>query len=119
ANFAVSTKYENKAGEVSEGEDGLQGVIMDPNFEKNHWIYIYYSPAGDDPKNILSRFVWDGGELNMASEKVILEVPVQREECCHVGGGMLFDDQGNLYLSTGDNTFSRASDGYTPIDSRV
>jgi cytochrome c len=119
ANFAVSTKYVNKAGEVSEGEDGLQGVILDPNFEKNKWIYIFYSPAGDDPKNILSRFVWDGGELNMASEKLILEVPVQREECCHVGGGMLFDDKGNLYLSTGDNTFSRASDGYTPIDSRV
>lgn len=118
ADFAVSTKYVNKAGEVSEGEDGLQGVILDPEFEKNHWIYIYFSPAGDDPKNVLARYEWLGEDLNVASKKVLLEVPVQREECCHVGGGMLFDKAGNLYLSTGDNTFSRASDGYSPLDGR-
>ncbi|RZK79062.1 MAG: carbohydrate-binding protein, partial [Pedobacter sp.] len=45
-------------------------------------------------------------------------VEVQREECCHVGGGMLFDKDKNLLLSTGDNTFSRSSDGFTPIDER-
>ncbi len=50
ANFPVSTQYVSKTGEVSEGEDGLQGVILDPDFEKNHWIYVYYSPAGPEPK---------------------------------------------------------------------
>ncbi|MDB5116573.1 MAG: hypothetical protein JWQ79_2065, partial [Mucilaginibacter sp.] len=34
--FAVSTKYVSKKGEVSEGEDGLQGAILDPDFDKNH-----------------------------------------------------------------------------------
>lgn len=118
AEFEVSTKYKNDAGEVSEGEDGMQGVILDPDYDKNHWIYIYYSLAGDDPKNLLVRYEWHGKELVESSRKVLLEVVVQRKECCHVGGGMVFDKDKNLYLTTGDNTFSRASDGFAPLDTR-
>jgi len=67
--FAVSTKYVSQTGEVSEAEDGLQGVILDPDFAKNHWIYVYYSPAGNDPKNTLERYTWDGkGPLNVAAK---------------------------------------------------
>ncbi|MES2458534.1 MAG: PQQ-dependent sugar dehydrogenase [Bacteroidota bacterium] len=116
--FNVSTKYVSKKGEVTEGEDGLQGVILDPDYDKNHWVYIYYAPAGTESKNTLVRYTWLGKQLIESSRKVIMDVAVQREECCHVGGGMLFDKKKNLYLSTGDNTFSRASDGFTPLDER-
>ncbi|TLV03331.1 PQQ-dependent sugar dehydrogenase [Dyadobacter luticola] len=118
AEFAVSTKYTSKTGEVTEGEDGLQGVILDPDYDKNHWIYFYYSIAGDDAKNILVRYEWHGQKLLENTRKLVLEVPVQREECCHVGGGMVFDKDKNLYLTTGDNTFSRSSDGFSPLDER-
>lgn len=118
AEVPVSTEYVSKSGERSEGEDGLQGVILDPNFEKNHWIYLYYSVKGKESVNSLVRYTWRGGKIDLTSAKVILKVPVQREECCHVGGGMLFDKDNNLLLSTGDNTFSRSSDGFTPIDER-
>ncbi|MES2376917.1 MAG: PQQ-dependent sugar dehydrogenase [Bacteroidota bacterium] len=117
--FAVSTKYVSQKGEVSEAEDGLQGVILDPDFYKNHLIYVYYAPAGNESVNRLERYAWDGkGKLNEASKKKVLDVAVQRFECCHVGGGMVFDKDKNLYLSTGDNTFSRASDGFSPLDER-
>ncbi|HTH82898.1 MAG TPA: PQQ-dependent sugar dehydrogenase [Mucilaginibacter sp.] len=117
--FAVSNQYVSQTGEVSEGEDGLQGVILDPDFDTNHWMYVYLSPAGNVSENILLRYVWDGkGPIDESSKKVVLHVPVQRFECCHVGGGMVFDKQKNLYLSTGDNTFSRASDGFSPLDER-
>ncbi|GAA4320041.1 hypothetical protein GCM10023149_19090 [Mucilaginibacter gynuensis] len=118
ADIPVSTKYVSRTGEVSDAEDGLQGVILDPDYEKNHWIYLFYSPAGTESKNILVRYTWLGKELIAASKKVVLEVDVQRFECCHVGGGMVFDKDKNLYLSTGDNTFSRASDGFSPLDER-
>lgn len=118
AEIPVSTEYVDKNGKRTEGEDGLQGVILDPDFGKNHWIYLYYSVKGNESVNSLVRYTWSGDRLNIASAKVLLKVPVQREECCHVGGGMLFDKDNNLLLSTGDNTFSRSSDGFTPVDER-
>ena len=47
-------------------------------------------------------------------------MPVQRAECCHHGGGMVFDKAtGDLWLAIGDNTNPFASDGYAPIDERA
>ncbi|WP_253776248.1 ThuA domain-containing protein [Goodfellowiella coeruleoviolacea] len=118
-------------------EDGLQGIAVDPDFATNRWVYLFYAPplstpAGDAPNdgtaadfapfdgvNRLSRFRFtDTGTLDLASEQTILEIPATRGICCHVGGEIDFDAQGNLLLSTGDDSNPFASDGYTPIDER-
>lgn len=119
AEIPVSTKYNpDEKGEQREAEDGLLGLALDPDFEYNHWVYLFYSPAGDDPKNILTRYTLRGDRLDLASKKVMLEVPVQRNNCCHTGGSIAFDAEGNLYVSTGDNTSPWSSDGYGPTDER-
>ena len=100
----------------SNQEDGLLGVALDPNYEENNWVYFFYSPVGDEPKQHISRFVLKGNELDTTSEVVILEIPTQRDECCHSGGSLEFDKHGNLYISVGDDTNPFASDGYAPID---
>ncbi|MBK7938111.1 MAG: ThuA domain-containing protein [Lewinellaceae bacterium] len=100
----------------SKEEDGLMWLAIDPNWEQNHWIYLYYSPATDESVNQLSRFVFVGDSLDRASEKIMLKVGVQREECCHAGGCLRYADDGYLYLSAGDNTNPFASAGYAPID---
>jgi cytochrome c len=117
ANIPVSTKYTAKDGKVTEAEDGLLGIVTDPNFATNHWIYLYYSEPGDVAKNVLTRYELRGSELVMSSKKVLLEVGTQREQCCHTGGGMVFDDKGNLFLTTGDNTSPRDTP-FNPIDER-
>ncbi|NEU66608.1 carbohydrate-binding protein [Spirosoma agri] len=117
ATIPVSTKYKDKEGHETEAEDGLLGVNIDPNFAKNHWVYLYYSPAGDEQKNILTRYELRGDELVLSSKKVLLDVVTQREQCCHTGGSIDWDRDGNLYLSTGDNTSPRAT-LYAPIDER-
>jgi len=114
AKIPVSTKYTSG----KEAEDGLLGVQADPNYAKNNWIYLYYSPAGADPKNILTRYELRGDKLIEESKKVLLEVKTQRDECCHTGGSIDFDAKGNLFLSTGDNTNPHASGGYSPSDER-
>ena len=117
AKIPVNTKYnKDKKGNQKEAEDGLLGLALDPDFKNNHWIYLYYSPAGGDPKNILTRYTLNGKQLDETSKKVILEVPVQRDQCCHTGGSITFDNKGNLYVSTGDNTSPFESNGYSPSD---
>lgn len=114
ANIEVSTKYTDKEGKVTEAEDGLLGLNKDPNFATNHWIYLYYS----DPvksANVLTRYTLNGEVLDLASKKLLLEVATQREQCCHTGGSIAWDNSNNLYLSTGDNTSPRATP-YAPID---
>ncbi|MGP4014806.1 PQQ-dependent sugar dehydrogenase [Saccharopolyspora sp. 5N708] len=118
-------------------EDGLQGIAIDPDFTNNRWVYLYYAPPLDTPEgdapetgtaedfapfdgyNVLSRFqLADNGTLDLATQQEILRVPTQRGMCCHAGGEIDFDAQGNLLLSTGDDTNPFASDGFTPIDER-
>ncbi len=113
----VSHQYTDAQGNKSEAEDGLLGVQLDPGFEQNHFIYFYYSPPGDPPVNALVRYELRDEKLVKASKKVILEIPVQREQCCHTGGSIAFDHQGNLFLSTGDNTSPRDY-AYGPNDER-
>ncbi len=100
-------------------EDGLLGLAIDPNFAENNWIYLFYSdPDPDNWEQHISRFVFRDDSLHFASEKILLRIPVQREECCHSGGALEFGPDGLLYITTGDDTNPFASDGYAPIDER-
>ncbi|MFD7898077.1 carbohydrate-binding protein [Streptomyces sp. NPDC059743] len=135
---AGNTKTAGKLDVYTHDEEGLQGIAADPGFASNRYLYLYYSPklttpGGDAPVtgNAASFEPWKGhlnlsrftlktdGTLDMASEKVVLEVPNDRGQCCHVGGDIDFDAAGNLYLTTGDDTNPFESAGYSPIDERT
>ncbi|TDC48364.1 ThuA domain-containing protein [Jiangella ureilytica] len=109
-------------------EDGLLGLALDPSFDTNNWLYLFRSvpgpvacptsdiTGGSCGVNRLSRFTLTGEGLT--EEKVMLDVTVQREQCCHEAGSLEFDKDGNLYISTGDDTNPFESQGYAPIDER-
>ncbi|MFY0653572.1 MAG: ThuA domain-containing protein [Cyclobacteriaceae bacterium] len=99
-------------------EDGLIGVAVDPDYKNTNWVYVIYSPPGDEPKQNVSRFVFDGDNFDLNSEELIFEIPTQRDECCHSGGSLEFDKHGNLYISIGDDTNPFKSNGYNPTDER-
>ncbi|MFG1703305.1 PQQ-dependent sugar dehydrogenase [Nonomuraea sp. M3C6] len=127
------TKIINTVPVYNNSEDGLQTVSLDPGFDENKWVYLYYAPrtmtapypettpTGSAPESLpagadetywnqwkgynqLSRFKWTGSALDLATEQVIIKVGTQRGQCCHVAGDVDWDGDGNLYLATGDNT---------------
>jgi cytochrome c len=103
AHLPVNTKYTNREGVVREAEEGLIGLTVDPDFEKNNWVYLYYAHPTES-KHVLTRWDFVNQKLVEASMKTVLEVKTQREACCHTGGGMTWDKDGNLYLTVGNNT---------------
>lgn len=105
-------------------EEGLLGIKADPDFEKNRWVYIYYSPK-DTSVNRLSRFKFENDTIKPESEQVLLQLYEQREICCHTGGSIAFGPDKSLFVSTGDNTtpFDEphqpyVSHGFAPLDDR-
>ncbi|HWV56953.1 MAG TPA: PQQ-dependent sugar dehydrogenase [Longimicrobiales bacterium] len=99
----VNTKYVSAAGVSREAEEGLVGFTLDPNFAENNFAYFLYAHP-TVAKHVLSRMVLRGSTLDRDSEVVLLEYDVQRETCCHTGGGMTWDADGNLYITVGNNT---------------
>jgi len=98
-------------------EDGLLGVAVDPDYQNNNWIYLFYSAPGDEPKQHISRFDLIGDKLDLESEKVLIVIPTIRK-CCHSGGSLEFGPEGNLFITVGDNTNPFESSGFAPIDER-
>ncbi|MCA9774365.1 MAG: ThuA domain-containing protein [Myxococcales bacterium] len=115
----------------TKGENGLLGVVLDPDFETNGWIYLYHSlPAraegvpgakhdgGEPGENVLSRYtVLPDSTLDMGSEVDLLTIPSARVN--HEAGGLDIGPDGTLYLSVGDNTIPFGDSlGFAPIDQR-
>lgn len=104
-------------------EEGLLGLQADPDFDKNHYVYLFYSPS-DTSVNRLSRFTFVNDTLDRKTEKIILQFYSQREICCHTGGSITFGNDHELFLSTGDNStpFDSptpfANHGFGPMDDR-
>lgn len=106
-------------------EEGMLGITLDPKFDQNGWVYVNHSlpETTTDARGKVgiirvSRFTLKGDRLDPESRVTIYDNTVQREQCCHVGGSLAFDPQGNLYISVGDNTNPFDSDGYSPNDPR-
>jgi cytochrome c len=112
----VNTRYTSKEGDVREAEEGLMGIIADPDFTQNHWIYMYYADP-IEKKHVLARWDVQGDTIYAEAKKILLEIPTQREVCCHTGGGMVFDLDGNLFLTTGNNT-ANPTQGTSALDER-
>ncbi|MBI4148024.1 PQQ-dependent sugar dehydrogenase [Candidatus Woesearchaeota archaeon] len=83
---------------ISEG--GLLGVAIDPEFNSNSFVYVYYTyQGGKQTLNRVSRFVYSGV---LSDEKVLIDsIPGAQ---FHDGGRLAFGPDGFLYVTTGDAT---------------
>ena len=84
-------------------ESGLIGFLLARDFATSRQFFAYYGAPVTPREMRLSRFTLGANDqIDPSSEKVMLRTPW--EPASHMGGGMVWDAQGNLYLSTGDDT---------------
>jgi glucose/arabinose dehydrogenase len=89
----------------TEGDHGLAGVALDPDFEQNGYVYVYYVTAAAPVHARISRFTADPNYSDVAiwgSEKVLLELDPLTSDL-HIGGGMQFGKDGKLYVGVGED----------------
>jgi len=80
-------------------ESGLAGIAVDPDFEENNFIYLYYTyKENNNVWNRVSRFIFDNNKLK--DEKILLDkIPAAK---FHDGGRIKFGPDEKLYITTGD-----------------
>lgn len=117
ANPALDLTAKVCTGERSPGrqdERGLLGVAVDPYFQTNGYVYLYYTykkfpnaanPCPyrdpDSPVNRVSRFKMSGNTVDPSSEAVLVD-NISSTAGSHNAGDVKFGKDGYLYVSVGD-----------------
>lgn len=86
----------------TEGERGLVGVTVDPDFPRTPHVYLYYTATRPVVHNRVSRFTAQGDKAAKGSELAILDLP-QLAKPIHNSGTMRFGPDGYLYIAVGEN----------------
>ncbi|MFF9278476.1 PQQ-dependent sugar dehydrogenase [Streptomyces griseosporeus] len=88
-------------GVSPEGEGGLLGIALSPDFASDHMIYAYFTSASD---NRIVRMLYDAkkpaGEQLGAPDTVFKGIP---KGFIHNGGRIAFGPDGMLYAGTGES----------------
>ena len=83
-------------------EQGLLGLAVDPSFEKNHFVYVYYT-AKDDNK-VINKLLRLTEVNNTAVDNTTLLDDIPALDGYHSGGALSFGPDGKLYIGVGDAT---------------
>ena len=113
-----------------EGQAGMMGVAVDPDFDENRRIYVYSTSAmSDPPTNRLMRLVVNEDFTDVSDRTDIVDdVPYKTTATdhpfggpgAHNGGRVRFNPgDGYLYLTTGDNHNSEIPQSPTMMGSKV
>lgn len=112
-----------------EGQAGMMGVAIDPNFEENRRIYVYSTSNMSNPHtNRLMRLVVNSDFTGVSDRTDIVDdVPYKMAASdhpfggpgAHNGGRVRFGPDGALWLTTGDNHNSEVPQSPTLMGSKV
>jgi glucose/arabinose dehydrogenase len=106
---------------VAQGDAGLHGFTLDPNFSTNDFYYVFYAHAlGAGYRDRVSRFTAasDWNSTLPGSEVVLWEDDVNNTDSHH-GASVVFGPDGKLYVSIGDNGQASDSQSLTSYHGKI
>lgn len=95
-----NTPIEDHIDVSTTSEQGLLGIVADPNFATNQYIYVYAdNPASQADRHQILRYKF-GADSKLGTKTVVLDMGLEGP-ANHDGGGIDIY-QGNLYMGVGD-----------------
>ena len=84
---------------ISQGEGGLMGIALDPNFSQNHYLYVMHSyQEGNKIYNRVVRLIEKNNKASI--DRIIIDnIPGSQ---FHNGGRIKIGPDKKLYITTGD-----------------
>ncbi|GID27288.1 PQQ-dependent sugar dehydrogenase [Paractinoplanes brasiliensis] len=91
------------------GEGGLLGLAVDPDYERNKFVYAYFTAGGD---NRIIRFTLAGGKPQVIFKGI-------DKARIHNGGRLAFGPDNFLYVGTGDAGNGSASQDRDNVNGKI
>lgn len=101
---------------VSQGEGGLMGIALDPNYSQNHYMYVMHSyEEGNQIYNRVVRLVEKNNKASI--DRVLIDkIPGGR---IHNGGRIKIGPDRKLYITTGDAGNSALAQNITSTAGKI
>lgn len=89
----------------SDGQGGLLGITLDPEFESNRMVYwIFSEPSAQGNLTAVAKGRLAEDEKAVENSIVIYRAGPVFKGNLHFGGRIIFDKSGNLFVSTGERS---------------
>jgi glucose/arabinose dehydrogenase len=89
----------------ADGQGGLLGIRVDPEFEKNRMVYwLFAEPRPGGNLTAVAKGKLSADEKKIEGATVIYRATPVFAGNLHYGGRILFDKEGNLIISTGERS---------------
>ncbi len=100
------------------GEGGLLGMALHPDYQRNHWLYLYFTTnTGNGLTNRIERYVFDEDNNSLSGKVVIIEgIPGAQ---FHDGGRIAFGPDDLLYVATGDAGDQNSAQDTTSLAGKI
>lgn len=114
ANYPKGTYPFKSDGFKGRYNAGIFEIVLDPDYDSNGWVYISYASEKDKQfatKVIRAKITND--EI-VEVETLLLALPYV-DGLFHFGGGMVFGEDGKLYITIGERLFTDGMQPSIPI----
>ncbi|MDN7243526.1 PQQ-dependent sugar dehydrogenase [Planococcus sp. N028] len=103
--FSVSEPIEGTPEVNSEGQGGLLDVTIAPDFEDSRLVFLTFSQDVEGGTvTAVGKGVLSEDEASLEDFEVIFQAEPAYDGDLHYGGRIIFDDEGNLFLTTGERS---------------
>ena len=101
---------------VSQGEGGLMGIVLDPNYSQNHFIYVMHSyTEGNKINNRVVRLI-EKNNIALIDHVLLDKIPGGQ---IHNGGRLKIGPDQKLYITTGDTGDSVLAQDITSMAGKI